>query len=77
MSYYNDLNTLESAIDTTTLLAFCQTNRVETIQQEDGLCHCFINGEGSWSAELDAYSAMVFGVHQYLEHQKKSLNLLQ
>lgn len=71
MSYHNQLSTLESAIDTKTVLVFCQTNRVEVIQQEDGLCHCFINGDGSWSAELDGYSAMVFGIYHYLEHQKK------
>lgn len=71
MNKYNDLSVLESVLDTTTLLAFCQANRVEVIQQEDSLCHCFINGQGSYAEELDAYSAIVFGVHQFLELQKK------
>lgn len=72
IDYHNKIEFLDSLVDSKTLLAFCQQNRVEVIQQEDGLCHCFINGDGSWSAELDGYSSMVFGIYQYLEFQNNS-----
>ena len=71
MEYENSLDLLDTILDTYTVLKFCQQNKVEILRGSDYMYECYINGTGSYCTELDAYSAMVFGINAYLEEQIK------
>ena len=70
----DQFNFLKNKFDLEKIFDFCWNNVVEVLLQSDGQYHCFINysdGDGCYSADLDALTAMVIGIEKYIIHKEK------
>ncbi len=66
---------LKSEFNLNKVFEFCWKNRVEILVQDDCMCHCYINykeGDGSYSAEIDALSALIVGIDVYINHNSEN-----
>ena len=53
------------------ILLFCQQNQVEVTRGGDYMYGAYINSHtGIWSTDMDCYSALVQGIHNYKKHNK-------